>query len=41
MKRIVSITRLCLTALCDALSAQGYAADAAKALAAASAVLKD
>jgi alanine-glyoxylate transaminase/serine-glyoxylate transaminase/serine-pyruvate transaminase len=31
--------RLCLTALCDALSAQGYKADTAKALAAASAVL--
>ena len=31
--------RLCLTALCDALSAQGYQADAAKALAAANAVL--
>jgi alanine-glyoxylate transaminase/serine-glyoxylate transaminase/serine-pyruvate transaminase len=31
--------RLCLTALCDALSAQGYKADTAEALAAAGAAL--
>ena len=33
--------RLCLTALCDALSAQGYAADAKAALAAAEPRLAD